>query len=65
MILVFGDSRRDLRSWVCPPGEHLELRAANDRIVINGLAGDDVIEASGLAAGAIQLTANGGAATMS
>ena len=32
---------------------------ANDRIVINGLGGDDVIEASGLAAG-IQLTADGG-----
>ena len=32
---------------------------ANDRIVINGLGGDDVITASGLAAG-IQLTANGG-----
>jgi Ca2+-binding RTX toxin-like protein len=32
---------------------------ANDRIVINGLGGDDVINASGLAAG-ILLTANGG-----
>ena len=32
----------------------------SDRIVINGLAGDDVIEASGLAAGGIQLTADGG-----
>ncbi|MGO4831043.1 beta strand repeat-containing protein, partial [Rhizobiaceae sp. 2RAB30] len=32
---------------------------ANDRIVINGLGGDDVIEASGLGAG-MQLTANGG-----
>jgi Ca2+-binding RTX toxin-like protein len=31
----------------------------NDRIVINGLGGDDVIQASGLAAG-IQLTENGG-----
>ena len=31
-----------------------------DRIVINGLAGDDVIEASGIEAGSIQLTANGG-----
>jgi Ca2+-binding RTX toxin-like protein len=31
---------------------------ANDRIVINGLGGDDVIEASGLAG--MQLTANGG-----
>ena len=32
---------------------------ANDRIVINGLGGDDVIEASGLQPG-ILLTANGG-----
>jgi Ca2+-binding RTX toxin-like protein len=32
---------------------------ANDRLVINGLGGDDVIEASGLGSG-IQLTANGG-----
>ena len=35
---------------------------ANDRIVINGLGGDDVIDASGLAAG-IQLVANGGDGT--
>jgi Ca2+-binding RTX toxin-like protein len=35
--------------------------AANDRLTINALAGDDVVEASGLAAGAIQLTADGGA----
>jgi Ca2+-binding RTX toxin-like protein len=34
--------------------------ADNDRLTINALAGDDVIEASALAAGAIQLTANGG-----
>lgn len=33
---------------------------ANDRLTINALAGDDVVEASGLAAGAIQLVANGG-----
>jgi Ca2+-binding RTX toxin-like protein len=32
----------------------------NDRLVINGLGGDDVIEASGLGAGTIQLTADGG-----
>ena len=32
--------------------------AANDRLVINGLGGDDVIQASGLTG--IQLTANGG-----
>lgn len=34
--------------------------AANDRLVINGGAGDDVIEASGVAAGSIGLTLNGG-----
>jgi Ca2+-binding RTX toxin-like protein len=34
--------------------------AAADRVRVNSLAGDDVVEASGLAAGAIQLTADGG-----
>ena len=34
--------------------------AANDRLTVKALAGDDVVEASGLQAGAIQLTADGG-----
>jgi Ca2+-binding RTX toxin-like protein len=34
--------------------------AANDRVTINALAGNDVVDASGLVAGAIQFTANGG-----
>ena len=34
--------------------------AATDRLTVNGLAGDDVVDASGLAASAISLTANGG-----
>jgi Ca2+-binding RTX toxin-like protein len=34
--------------------------SANDRLRVNLLAGDDVVEASGLAAGSIQLTADGG-----
>ena len=34
--------------------------AANDRLIVNALGGDDVVDASGLAAGAIQLTADGG-----
>jgi Ca2+-binding RTX toxin-like protein len=38
----------------------LQGEAANDRLVINALAGDDVIEASGVTAGAIGLTLNGG-----
>ena len=29
-------------------------------MIVNALAGDDVVDASGLAAGAIQLTADGG-----
>ncbi len=36
------------------------FEADKDRIIINGLAGDDVIEASGLGAGAIQFQADGG-----
>jgi Ca2+-binding RTX toxin-like protein len=35
--------------------------SANDRIIIQGLAGDDVIEASGVVAGAMGLTLDGGA----
>ena len=34
---------------------------ANDRVVVSALAGDDVVEASSLAAGAIALLADGGA----
>jgi Ca2+-binding RTX toxin-like protein len=34
--------------------------AANDRLTVNALAGDDVVTASGLSAGAIQLTEDGG-----
>jgi Ca2+-binding RTX toxin-like protein len=33
---------------------------ANDRLTLNGLGGDDVVDASSLAADAIQLTMNGG-----
>jgi Ca2+-binding RTX toxin-like protein len=34
--------------------------SANDRLNVNALAGDDVVEASGMAVGAIQLAADGG-----
>ncbi len=34
--------------------------AANDRLTLNALAGDDAVEGSGLAAGAIGFAANGG-----
>ena len=42
------------------PGQRHRREAANDRLTVNALAGDDVVDASGLAAGAIQLTADGG-----
>jgi Ca2+-binding RTX toxin-like protein len=35
--------------------------AANDRLTVNALAGDDVVDASGVAAGSTQLTLDGGA----
>lgn len=34
--------------------------SAGDRLMVNALAGEDVLDASGIAAGAIQLTADGG-----
>ena len=34
--------------------------AANDRLTVNALGGDDTVDASGLSAGAIQLTEDGG-----
>ena len=34
--------------------------AANDRVTLNGLGGDDVIDATSLEAGAVKLTINGG-----
>ncbi len=34
--------------------------AANDHLIVNALGGDDVVDASGLSATAIRLTANGG-----
>ena len=38
----------------------LSFMDATDQLILNGQAGDDVIDASGLAAGALQLTMNGG-----
>ena len=60
MVLVVGANGVGLDPGPRRHGEHHRLRAANDRIVINTLGGDDVIEASGLAAGVMQLTGNGG-----
>jgi Ca2+-binding RTX toxin-like protein len=60
VIQAFGD-----RTGVQVIGLPIQLsitgaEAANDRLVVNALAGDDVVEASGLTADAIQLTADAG-----
>ena len=59
-VLVFGDSGAVSVLGLGATVNIVGFEAANDRIVINGLGGDDVIEASGLAAGSIQITADGG-----
>ena len=60
VIFVAGDA-----SGVASIGLAAQLNitgaeAANDRLTINTLAGDDVVDASALSAGAIQLTVDGG-----
>jgi Ca2+-binding RTX toxin-like protein len=59
-ILLFGDASGTAVLGLAAQVNITAAEAANDRLVINALAGDDVVEGSGLAAGAIQLTANGG-----
>jgi Ca2+-binding RTX toxin-like protein len=59
VVLIVGDS-----SGIAILGLAAQVNIsgfdANDQIVFNGLGGDDVIDASGLAANVIQFTANGG-----
>ena len=61
VILAFGDASGTSVLGLAAQVNIIGAEAANDRLTVNALAGDDVVEASGLAAGAIQLTANGGA----
>ena len=58
---VFGDASGTAVIGLAAQVNITAAEAANDRLTVNALAGDDVVEASGLSAGAIQLTANGGA----
>ncbi len=59
-ITVAGDAG-DANVTGLPAKLHIAgAEAANDRLVVNALGGDDLVEASGLTAGAIQLTADGG-----
>ncbi len=58
---VFGDATGVSVIGLAAQVDITAAEAANDRLTVNALAGDDVVEASGLSAGSIQLTENGGA----
>jgi RTX calcium-binding nonapeptide repeat (4 copies) len=60
VALIFGDASGTAVLGLAAQVNITGAEAANDRLTLNMLAGDDVVEASGLAVGAIQLTANGG-----
>lgn len=60
VVLVAGDSAGVAVLGLAATINITGSEAANDRVAVNALAGDDVIEASGLAAGAIGLTGDGG-----
>jgi Ca2+-binding RTX toxin-like protein len=61
VILLVGDATGTSVLGLAAQVNITGAEAANDRVVVNALAGDDVVEGSGLTAGAIQLTADGGA----
>ena len=60
VAIVFGDASGVSVVGLAAQVNITGAEAANDRLTLNMLAGDDVVEASGLAAGAIQLTVDGG-----
>ncbi len=61
VILLVGDASGTSVLGLAAQVNITGAEAANDRVSVNALAGDDVVEGSGLATGAIQLTADGGA----
>ncbi|HKQ49821.1 MAG TPA: calcium-binding protein [Phycisphaerae bacterium] len=61
VILVVGDASGTSVLGLAAQVNITGAESANDRVTINALGGDDVVEASGLEVGAIQLTADGGA----
>ncbi len=60
VILVTGDGANASVLGLSAQVDMTGAESANDRLTVNALGGDDVVEASGLQAGAIQLTADGG-----
>jgi Ca2+-binding RTX toxin-like protein len=60
VIVVNGDANGTAVLGLAVNVNITGAEAANDRLIVDTGDGDDVVEGSGLAAGAIQLTANGG-----
>jgi Ca2+-binding RTX toxin-like protein len=61
VVVLFGDASGVTALGLAAQVNITGAEAGNDRLTINALAGDDVIEASGISGGAIQLTLDGGA----
>jgi Ca2+-binding RTX toxin-like protein len=61
VALVVGDANGTAVLGLATQVNITGAEAATDRLTVNALAGDDVVQASGLVAAAIQLTADGGA----
>jgi Ca2+-binding RTX toxin-like protein len=57
---VFGDASGVSAIGLAAQVNITGAEAANNRLTLNMLAGDDVVDASGLAVGSIQLSVNGG-----
>jgi Ca2+-binding RTX toxin-like protein len=60
VVMVAGDSNGVTVAGLATRIKITGAEAANDRLTVNALAGDDVVTATGLAAGTIQFTADGG-----
>ena len=60
VILAVGDAAGTTVLGLAAQVNITGAEAANDRLTVNALAGDDAVEGSALKAGAIQLTAKGG-----
>jgi Ca2+-binding RTX toxin-like protein len=60
VIVVAGDASGTAVLGLAAQVNITGAEAANDRLTINALGGDDVVEASGLSADAIQFAADGG-----
>jgi Ca2+-binding RTX toxin-like protein len=60
-IVLFGDASGTSVSGLAARVNITGAEAANDRVAVSALGGEDVVEGSSLATGAIQLVADGGA----